>query len=63
MLETIRCKECYYYTSGHCNMELLNKRSVRPDDYCNYWMSEKTGNEYAGTIIICNIKNEKRKGK
>ena len=61
MTETVRCKECYYYTNGTCNMSLLDKISVRPDDYCSYWMSEKTGNEYAGTIIICNIREEKKK--
>ena len=60
MTETIRCKDCYYFTNETCNMNLLDKTCVRPDDYCSYWMSNISGNEYvAGNIILC-IREEKK---
>ena len=61
MREKIRCKECYYYTNGTCNMSLLDKRSVRPNDRCCCWMSNKTGNEYVAESIIRGIREEKKK--
>lgn len=55
------CKECYYYTNGTCNMSLLDKTCVQPDDYCSYWMSNRTGNEYVARNIIIEIREEKKK--
>lgn len=58
-METYRCKDCYYYMNGYCGM--LGKKSVRPGNYCSYWISEKTGNHYTAETIIRGIREEKKK--
>lgn len=58
---SVRCKDCYYYTSGTCNMSLLDKTCVQPDDYCSYWVSNISGNEYVAGNIILGIREEKKK--
>lgn len=52
MNETIKCKECYYYMNGKCKMSLLESKPVLPNDYCNYWMSDKTGRQYIAKSIV-----------
>lgn len=61
MTEKVRCKECYYYTNGKCTMSLLYQMSVRPNNRCCCWMSNKTGNEYVARNIILGIREEKKK--
>lgn len=57
---TTTCNNCCYYTNGNCNMDLLEKRSVRPNDYCSYWMSDRTGIEHVGNSIILVTREEKK---
>lgn len=56
----VKCKDCYYYTNGNCKVSLLDSKRVRPDDYCGYWMLDKTGKQYVAKSIILGIREEKK---